>query len=173
MKSQKNNKDSTQEIKKSRDFSISFHERRLILIILDLIVINSGFILSLVIRPDYIFSVSLILDHPDWFILLNGLWFFVGYLFQVYDLERAGKPNTAFPNVLGAGLISQIIYNAIPYLTPVLPPSRQPLFLVILIPVGTLSKIFRKDFMMLKRRNSSYYRNRNHVFVADDLNDPW
>lgn len=138
MKSQKNNKDSTQEIKKSRDFSISFHERRLILIILDLIVINSGFILSLVIRPDYIFSVSLILDHPDWFILLNGLWFFVGYLFQVYDLERAGKPNTAFPNVLGAGLISQIIYNAIPYLTPVLPPSRQPLFLVILIPTATL-----------------------------------
>ena len=46
-------------------------------------------------------------------------------------------------------------------------------FLVILIPVGTLSKIFRKDFMMLKRRNSSYYRNRNHVFLADDLNDPW
>ncbi len=46
-------------------------------------------------------------------------------------------------------------------------------FLVILLPFGALSKVFRKDFLMLKRKNSSYYRTRNHSFVPDDLNDPW
>ncbi len=46
-------------------------------------------------------------------------------------------------------------------------------FLVILMPVAALSKLFRKDFMMLKKREKSYYHERDHLFSADDMKDPW
>jgi hypothetical protein len=46
-------------------------------------------------------------------------------------------------------------------------------FLLILVPVGALSKVFRKDMMMLKKRKDSYYRERDHVYEAGDMRDPW
>lgn len=46
-------------------------------------------------------------------------------------------------------------------------------FLLILLPVAALSKLFRKDFMMLKKRDKSYYHDRNHVFSPDDMKNPW
>lgn len=47
------------------------------------------------------------------------------------------------------------------------------IFVIILIPMGALSRIFRKDFMMLKRRDKTYYRDRNHLFKAEDMKNPW
>lgn len=46
-------------------------------------------------------------------------------------------------------------------------------FLLVLLPVGALSRLFRKDIMMLKKRKDSYYRKRNHVYEAQDMRDPW
>jgi hypothetical protein len=46
-------------------------------------------------------------------------------------------------------------------------------FIVILLPVAALSSLFRKDFMMLKKREHSYFRDRDHVFKPEDLQDPW
>jgi hypothetical protein len=46
-------------------------------------------------------------------------------------------------------------------------------FLFILLPVGALSKVFRKDILMLKKRKDSYYRKRDHVYTANDMRDPW
>lgn len=47
------------------------------------------------------------------------------------------------------------------------------IFVIILIPIGALSRLFRKDFMMLKRQDKTYYRERNHLFNAEDLKNPW
>lgn len=125
--------------KSDLEFSISYLERRWLLVSLDLLAINGGFILSLHLRSDYELSWQLLSRNPIWFLLLNGLWFFVGYLFQVYDLEKAGRFDSAFPNSLGAGILSVILFNLIPYLPPSLPPSRQPLFITLFLPLLFLS----------------------------------
>lgn len=121
------------------NISISYLERRWLLIILDLIAINGGFILSLHLRTDYELGWQLLSQNPIWFLLFNGIWVFVGYLFQVYDLEKAGRFESAFPNILGAGFLSVVLFNLVPYLAPSLPSSRQPLFITLLLPVFFLS----------------------------------
>ena len=123
------------------DFSISYQERRWILMILDIVAINGGLLLSLLLRPDYDLSWALVLDNPIWFILLTGLWIFSGYLFQAYDLERVGKLDTTLVSVLAAGFVAVFIYNFIPYLPPALPPSRQPFFITILSPLIFLALV--------------------------------
>lgn len=46
-------------------------------------------------------------------------------------------------------------------------------FFLVLLPVALLSRLFRKDFMMLKKREDSYYHERNHLYTEDDFKDPW
>lgn len=115
--------------------SISYLERRWLLFLLDFLAVNGGFVLSLYFRDDYLLSWTLLGQNPEWFLLLNVLWFSLGHLFQVYDIERAGQPQTAYVPVLSAGLLAVVVFNAIPYIPPSLPTSRQPLFLTILLPL--------------------------------------
>jgi len=117
------------------DLSFSSPERRGILLFLDLLGLNGAFLLSLYLRPDIHFSLSLVARHPVWLLLLNALWLFFGYFFQVYDLEKAGVLRAAFPGVLQAAILTAGIFPFIPYLPPALPGSRAPLFITILLPV--------------------------------------
>ena len=47
------------------------------------------------------------------------------------------------------------------------------IFIVFLLPIGALSKLFRKDFMFLKKQQESYFKIRKHLFSSSDLQDPW
>jgi len=47
------------------------------------------------------------------------------------------------------------------------------LFVVVLLPLALLAKLFRKDFMLLKDRYPSYFVERPHVFQRKDLENPW
>ncbi len=120
------------------DLSITSSERRWILVILDLAALNGGFFLSLHLRPDYVFSWELISRNPVWLLLLGFLWFFFAYLFRVYDLSFAGRADKSLTSVLRAGFLTAVVFPFVPYLPPALPPSRQPLFLSILLPVMLL-----------------------------------
>jgi len=121
--------------KKNHKLSLSNTDRSLLLAFFDVLALNGGFLLSLSYRQDYELTWTLVKDNPVWFFVLNGLWFFLGYLFQIYDLERSGRFNSDFFRIVGVGFLVVGIFNFIPYLTPVLPPSRQPLFINILLPV--------------------------------------
>ena len=46
-------------------------------------------------------------------------------------------------------------------------------YIFILLPVALLAGIFRKDLMMLRKREKTYYHERNHAYEAKDLEDPW
>ncbi len=120
---------------KNFQLAISNTDRLLLLVFFDLFALNGGFLLSLSYRQDYELSWMLVKDNPVWFLLLNGLWFLAGYFFQIYDLEKAERFDSAFLRVLSVGFLAVGIFNFIPYLPPVLPPSRQPLFASILLPV--------------------------------------
>jgi exopolysaccharide biosynthesis polyprenyl glycosylphosphotransferase len=108
----------------SREVSISYLERRWLLYILDVLGLCAGFLLSFYFR-----------DNPEWLLFLVGVWLVVGHLFQVYDIEKASKIQTAYLPVLSAGLITVVFYNLVPYIPPTLPPSRQPLFITLAFPV--------------------------------------
>lgn len=119
-------------------FSISASERRWMLILLDTAALNGSLLLALALRSDYALSGRLVLDHPEWFLFLNGLWFFISYFFQVYDLQKAGQTRRVLSSVLSAAFLTMLIYLFTPYLPPRLPNSRAPLFLTLLLPTAGL-----------------------------------
>ncbi len=129
---------SPKEIDKKSQISITANDRSLILAIIDLVAVYSGFLFSMAYRPDYKLNWELVIDNPVWFLLLTGLWFFWGYLFQIYDLEKACLFTTAFLPILSAGFLTLGTFILVPYLAPMLPPSRQPLFITLLVPVAGL-----------------------------------
>lgn len=46
-------------------------------------------------------------------------------------------------------------------------------FFVVLFPISVLARIFGKDHLMKKRREKSYYEDRNHAYVAKDIENIW
>jgi exopolysaccharide biosynthesis polyprenyl glycosylphosphotransferase len=99
-------------------------ERRLLLIGLDLLAVNSALLLALALRPEHNLDWRLVIEHPLWFLLLSMLWLSLAYAFDAYDLWVASRPSTAAPAVLKAGLLTALVYLLIPFLTPALPSSR-------------------------------------------------
>lgn len=47
------------------------------------------------------------------------------------------------------------------------------IFIFIVIPFASLAKLFRKDLMYLNSGRKSYFRKRAHIFVKEDLENPW
>ncbi len=117
------------------DLSFSYLERRWFLYILDVLGLTGGLLASLYIREDYDLSWQLILENPEWLLFLYLVWFFIGYLFQVYDIEKVERRLTGIVSALIAALISVTLYNIVPYIPPTLPPSRFPLFMTLGFPI--------------------------------------
>jgi len=121
--------------KQDHKFPISYQERRWLLYLLDILAINGGFLISLHLRDDYQLSLPLLGLNPDWIIFLNGLWFFIGYFSEVYNIERAGQYRTALLPTLSTSFLVTILFNFTPYIPPRLPSSRLPLLIAIILPV--------------------------------------
>ena len=47
------------------------------------------------------------------------------------------------------------------------------LFLVVLLPIALMAKIFRKDIMMMKKDYPSYFIEKHMVYKPKDLENPW
>lgn len=47
------------------------------------------------------------------------------------------------------------------------------LFVVLVIPLSLVSRIFRKDLMLMKGNKPSSYLERDHVYSAEDFENPW
>lgn len=46
-------------------------------------------------------------------------------------------------------------------------------FFLILFPISILARIFSTDNLMRKRRDDSYYVERNHAYVTEDIENIW
>ena len=46
-------------------------------------------------------------------------------------------------------------------------------FFVVLFPISVLARIFGKDHLMKKRRDDSYYVDRDHAYVNKDIENIW
>ena len=47
------------------------------------------------------------------------------------------------------------------------------LFIVVLLPLALMAKIFRKDIMMMKKDYPSYFVEKHMVYQPKDLENPW
>jgi hypothetical protein len=47
------------------------------------------------------------------------------------------------------------------------------MFFIILTPIAFLYNIFNRDTLHLKRKEKSLWSDRNHSYVADDMNNSW
>ncbi len=46
-------------------------------------------------------------------------------------------------------------------------------FFVVLFPISVLARIFGEDHLMKKRRDDSYYVDRDHAYVTEDIENIW
>ena len=46
-------------------------------------------------------------------------------------------------------------------------------FFIFLLPLALIHKLFNKDSLSLKRKNNSYYTERNHLYSKGDLENMW
>ncbi len=109
---------------KSRiSFLLQHAERKLLLAVVDLSILNGALFLMLSLWPRP--ASARILGRFPWHaLLLSGLWLVVSTFFNVYDLAKAAS---AIHSIGGAGaavLITLTIYTLLPYVTPVLPSRR-------------------------------------------------
>jgi exopolysaccharide biosynthesis polyprenyl glycosylphosphotransferase len=109
--------------KKKSGFSIQFSERKLLLLVVDLAILNGALLLMLSLWPQPVFA-RLLERFPWYVLLLSGIWLAVAIFFSVYDLARAASAVQSVWTTGLAALITLTIYTLIPFVTPILPNRR-------------------------------------------------
>ena len=46
-------------------------------------------------------------------------------------------------------------------------------FFIILLPISLLARLLNKTAIKLKRSNASYYKERNHTYTSEDIENMW
>ena len=109
-------------------------ERRLMLVLLDLALVNGALVLAFYLRgPD---GAPPSWAFPKWHITLSIIWIGCAVFFDVYHLANAARPFTAVQRILGAALVATLIYTFTPYLTPPLAARSQTFLFVGISCVG-------------------------------------
>ncbi len=121
-----------------RDMALPFSERKILLILLDLLALNVGLVLSLTLRSQYRVTRALLARHFHWFILLSILWLFFAHAFDAYDLQKVVHLSKNVISAFKAITITSLVYLLIPYLSPALPQSRSLLAAYFLFTIGSL-----------------------------------
>ncbi len=136
--------------------SLRLNERRTLLVINDLILINLTVLLSLwiwAVRGDFEFTRAFVTDQIEWFFFLSALWLFSSLLVGLYDLPRITNL-TAAANALtrAIGLVI-LVYLGIYFFFPA--PGSLPRGIVLYQGVSSFVLIIlsRAFFMTLVRRS--------------------
>jgi exopolysaccharide biosynthesis polyprenyl glycosylphosphotransferase len=103
-------------------------ERKLLLALVDLAIINLALILALVIRTDFAVSPRTLLLNSKWFVTLGVFWLLWASFFDLYDLARAATATYSVRSGVSAALATAVLYTLTPWLTPGL-QSRLLIFL--------------------------------------------
>ena len=93
-------------------------ERIYLLVLVDLILVNSSLVAAVTIWNRFPLSLPAMLANFKWFITLSILWATIGTILDVYSLVRSASITSIVLSVGLAALLSAGIYLAIPWLTP-------------------------------------------------------
>ena len=112
-----------------RRLSLDFSDRRLILVVLDVVCLLAALVLTLNTRSDLDRATDNSLRLLLWVTTLLATWAVCSSALRCYDLVQAARMRHVLGNVGGAVLLTSTIYLITPYLTPALPASRTGLLL--------------------------------------------
>jgi len=93
-------------------------ERRFLLIVVDILLLNLALVISLVLRTELLPDIQAALWNIKWFVTLLFLWAIVAIIFNVYDLARASSTTYSLWAIASATGFTSLIYISIPWLTP-------------------------------------------------------
>jgi exopolysaccharide biosynthesis polyprenyl glycosylphosphotransferase len=100
--------------------SLGLHasERRLLLRVVDLLLLNGSLVVALWLTTDLIQGPSVFWSGAKWFITLSVLWLMVAAVFDVYNLARAASASASVMAIMAAALLTSSVYMFIPWFTP-------------------------------------------------------
>lgn len=114
-------------------------ERKVLLGLLDLLMLNGALLIILWLRLGEPLSWRTISSHPAWFALLSTIWLIFASAFDAYDLRNASRLPMSILCVAKAALLTLSLYVLIPYITPYLLRSRLTLGLFAVYTLASLS----------------------------------
>jgi exopolysaccharide biosynthesis polyprenyl glycosylphosphotransferase len=108
-------------------------ERRLLLWIVDVLVLNISLLLALVLRFGYTFSWRTLTAAWGYFVLLTALWAVWAAFFDCHDLPATADASESAWRTGRAGVLTALCYLAIPLVTPYFGLSRLSTYLFLVL----------------------------------------
>lgn len=93
-------------------------ERKLLLVLVDLLVINATLVLPLISRTGFAISSRTVLPRMKGFVTLSVLWILWAFFFNAYDLAGAASAVYGVRSAVPAAVATFAVYTFIPWLTP-------------------------------------------------------
>jgi exopolysaccharide biosynthesis polyprenyl glycosylphosphotransferase len=115
---------------------LTLAERRFLLRVLDLFLVNAALVTALIVWGDFPRSFVALIANFKWFVTLSTLWLILGAALDVYDLARSASTTQSILYAGLAALLTGLLYLAIPWLTPPLGRRLQALGFVALAMAG-------------------------------------
>jgi exopolysaccharide biosynthesis polyprenyl glycosylphosphotransferase len=107
-----------------RTFHLSLSERKFILLVVDLLIINSALAISLLQRGQSLLTGTNGATYLVWFTVFTLIWLAVGEIFRIYELQRAADAVQSTWAVGKSAIIVSGLYLLVPLLSPTLPERR-------------------------------------------------
>lgn len=117
---------------------LTVSERRVLLAIIDIILLNLGLLAILVFRTGFPFSWLTVQKNPHYLLLLSALWLLWTLFFDCYDLARTANAGHSAWSAGSAAVFSTVCYLLIPYITPDLLDSRLSSLLFVVTVTGSI-----------------------------------
>lgn len=115
--------------------ALSFSERRLLLALVDLLLINSALLITLEIEKNFARDIS----YLSWFLLLNTYWLVSSTIFNIYDLVCAASMLNAVRACSEATLVTATGFFLTPLITPNFPVRRLEIVVFLALMLGSIS----------------------------------
>lgn len=93
-------------------------ERRLLLSVFDLAIVNLALWLALATQPAFAWRAALTPLYLRWSVTLGCVWLIAALIFDLYHLPLAAHARRSVQNTLGACLLTLVVYALTPWLTP-------------------------------------------------------
>lgn len=103
------------ELRQRLQISLPVPERRLVLVFLDLLAVNTALFAGLWLSTGQGASSALVVRHAWVFVLASALWLPLGFTFDTYDLGIASRLKSSAGAVLRAGFVAWAITSAVLY----------------------------------------------------------
>ncbi len=97
---------------------LTLTERRVLLLAVDLILVGGSLAAALGLWNNISPTYEVLSANYKWFVTLALLWYVIGHTLDIYNPVRAASATTIIINSALTGLLTSIIYVAIPWLTP-------------------------------------------------------